>query len=222
LCFSCNELKEKIQKASQKYGKILIQEYIPNGGELGVYTLYNLQSEPRAISVQKRLRSYPSTGGPSTLRETIRNESSELVTEIAFKLLNKMKWTGVAMVEFRIDARDGIPKLMEVNPRFWGSLQLSILSGIDFPYLLYCILMGEDIKPVMDYKDGIQSRWLLPGDILWYLTSPNKINNFKELMRFDIPDDILSWDDPGPVFGFSLATLRYLFDKEMWSFVLRR
>jgi len=41
------------------------------------------------------------------------------------------------MVEFRVDARDGTAKLMEVNPRFWGSLQLSILSGADFPYLLY-------------------------------------------------------------------------------------
>ena len=44
-------------------------------------------------------------------------------------------------IEFRIDSRDGVPKIMEVNPRFWGSLQLSILSGVDFPYLLYKALL---------------------------------------------------------------------------------
>ena len=103
---------------------MLVQEYIPNGGELGVYTLFDNQSVPRALSVQRRLRSYPVSGGPSTLRETIRNDASRLATDIAFRLLTKMQWTGVAMVEFRIDARDGMPKLMEVNPRFWGSLQL--------------------------------------------------------------------------------------------------
>jgi predicted ATP-grasp superfamily ATP-dependent carboligase len=145
-----------------------------------------------------------------------------MATKIAFKLLTQMQWTGVAMVEFRIDARDDIPKLMEVNPRFWGSLQLSILGGVDFPYLLYCMLMEKNMEPLTDYKEGIQCRWLLPGDILWYVTSPDKAKNVKELMRFDIPDDILSWDDPGPTFGFFAATMRYLCDKEMWNFVLRR
>jgi hypothetical protein len=82
--------------------------------------------------------------------------------------------------------------------------------------------MEKDIEPLKDYKEGIQCRWLLPGDILWYVTSPNKAKNMKELMRFDISDDILSWDDPGPTFGFFAATMRYLFDKDMWNFVLRR
>lgn len=221
-CSNFQELTEKIQRLQTIHQNILIQEYIPNGGEFGVYTLFNSRSEPRALSVQRRLRSYPSSGGPSTLRETLRNETSEKSIAIAFTLLKAMQWTGVAMVEFRIDARDGIPKLMEVNSRFWGSLQLSILSGIDFPYLQYQVLTAGDIDPVMNYKEGIQCRWLLPGDILWYLTSPDKIKNFRKLMRFDVPDDILSWDDPGPTAGFFLATLRYLFDKDMWSFVLRR
>jgi predicted ATP-grasp superfamily ATP-dependent carboligase len=222
VCVSFEELEEKIHDAYVKYGTMLVQEYIPNGGELGVYTLFDKQSVPRALSVQRRLRSYPVSGGPSTLRETIRNDGSRLATDIAFRLLKKMQWTGVAMVEFRIDARDGMPKLMEVNPRFWGSLQLSVLSGIDFPYLLYCMLMEKDFETVMNYKEGVQCRWLLPGDILWYVTSPDKAKNVKELMRFDIPDDILSLDDPGPTFGFFAATMRYLFDREMWNFVLRR
>ena len=33
------------------------------------------------------------------------------------------------------------PKLIEVNPRFWGSLALAIYAGIDFPYLLYKLAM---------------------------------------------------------------------------------
>ncbi|MDD3856814.1 MAG: ATP-grasp domain-containing protein, partial [Methanoculleus sp.] len=113
-------------------------------------------------------------------------------------------------------------KLMEVNPRFWGSLHLSILSGVDFPYLLYRMLMDGDVEPVPDYQEGVQCRWLLPGDILWYLSAPKTWQNLREFLRFDTPDDILSLHDPGTTLGFALATARYALDLEMWKFVLRR
>ena len=43
------------------------------------------------------------------------------------------RWHGVAMVEFKRDERDDTPRLMEINGRFWGSLQLAIDAGVDFP-----------------------------------------------------------------------------------------
>jgi len=221
----CNSPEDAItnyKKISADYGKLLLQEYIPYGGEFGVYTLFNFNSEPRALTVQRRIRSYPVSGGPSTFRETFKNEKTEEVVNIAFKLLRVLGWVGVAMVEFRVDPRDNTPKLMEINPRFWGSLQLSILAGVDFPYLLYKMLTERDVEPVLDYKVGVRCRWLLPGDILWFLSAPNKLKNLSEFLKFRTNYDLLSWDDPGPTFGFMLATLRYLFDKEMWKFVLRR
>jgi predicted ATP-grasp superfamily ATP-dependent carboligase len=222
ICESPEEAALIYRRSVEQFGPMLIQEYIPYGGELGVYALVNRNCEMRAVTVQRRLRSYPIDGGPSTLRETIRNELSETAIDLAYRLLRAMRWFGVAMVEFRIDERDGSLKLMEVNPRFWGSLQLSILSGVDFPYLLYKMMIEGDVAPVLDYKPGVQCRWLLPGEILWYLSSPQKLKNLRELLRFDIPDDIISWSDPGPTLGFVLATLRYSMDREMWRFVLRR
>jgi predicted ATP-grasp superfamily ATP-dependent carboligase len=132
-----------------------------------------------------------------------------------------MKWRGVAMVEFRIDPRDNTPKLMEVNPRFWGSLHLSILSGVDFPHMLYKLEKEGDVSPVMDYRAGVKCRWLLPGDILWYASSPGKIKNLPRFLEIT-NDDIMSLDDPGPTFGFALATMRYMFDLNMWKFILRK
>lgn len=222
VCESPKEVLLRYRQSVEQFGPMLIQEYIPYGGELGVYALVNRHCEMRAVTAQRRLRSYPVDGGPSTLRETIRNEASETAIDQAYRLLRAMRWSGVAMVEFRVDGRDGSLKLMEVNPRFWGSLQLSILSGVDFPYLLYRMLMEGDVAPVLDYRPGVRCRWLLPGEILWYLSSPQKLKNLRELLRFDVPDDIISWSDPGPTLGFVLATLRYSMDREMWRFVLRR
>lgn len=221
ICNSFDELVIKYKEVCSTYEKPLVQEYI-HGEELGVYTLFNFDSEPVALTVQRRIRSYPVSGGPSTLRETIKNETSKVAIEIAFKLLKAMKWVGVAMVEFKIDSKDKTPKLMEVNPRFWGSLQLSILAGVDFPYLLYKMMMGEYINPVLDYKEGVKCRWLLPGDILWFLTAPNKLKNLPEFLKFNCADDIISLEDPLPTIGFVLATARYLFDIEMWRFILIR
>ena len=221
----CNNPEEFINNCEvviSYYGDVLVQEFIPNGGEFGVYALFNNKSEPRALTVQRRIRSYPISGGPSTLRETFKNETSKKATTYAFNLLRAMRWAGVAMVEFRIDARDGTPKLMEINPRFWGSLQLSILGGVDFPYLLYKMIMDGDIEPSLDYESNVKCRWLLPGDILWFLSAPNKLKNLPDFLNTRTPDDIISWNDLGPTVGFLLATLRYLFNREMWKFVLRR
>lgn len=220
LCQTAEELSSRYPKVVATYGPCIIQEYIPPGGEeVGVYTLLNFNSEPRATVVQKRLRSYPVSGGPSTMRETI--SRSELV-DIAHRLLNALNWSGIAMVEFKYDPRDNQPKLMEINPRWWGSLQLSILAGVDFPYLLYKLVKEGDIPAVPDYKIGVRCRWLLPGDILWLVSAPHKLGNLAKFFKYEPNYDIISRKDPGPTLGFFLASLRFSLDKDMWKFVIRR
>lgn len=220
LCQSEEELASKYPKVVAAYGPCIIQEFIPPGGEeLGVYALLDFQSELRAVTVHKRLRSYPVSGGPSTFRETVKRP--ELV-KFALRLLRALRWSGIAMVEFKIDPRDNQPKLMEINPRWWGSLQLSILSGIDFPHLLYKLVTEGDIEPALNYKEGIRCRWLLPGDILWFLSAPHKLSNLPRFLKFQRNSDILSWKDPGPTLGFFVASLRFAFDKNTWKFVKRR
>jgi predicted ATP-grasp superfamily ATP-dependent carboligase len=184
----------------------LVQEYVPGEG-FGVEALLN-HGEPRALFMHRRLREYPITGGASTLREGI---TDERMRELAITLLRRMQWHGVAMVEFKRDARDGTPRLMEVNGRFWGSLPCSIASGVDFPYLLFRMLIDGDISPVLSYRSGVQCRWLIPGDILWCAASlrngRNKLDVLREFMTFrGIQDDIIAADDLLPSVGAVLAS----------------
>jgi len=58
----------------------------------------------------------------------------------------------------------GSPYLIEVNGRFWGSLQLAIDAGVDFPWLLYRVALGEPAEAVEDYAIGVRNLWLL-GDL---------------------------------------------------------
>jgi predicted ATP-grasp superfamily ATP-dependent carboligase len=82
----------------------------------------------------------------------------------AVALLRAMGWRGVAMVEFKQNSADGSLRLMEINGRFWGSLQLAIDAGVDFPALAVDVAVGRKRAPVETYRVGTRSRWLW-GDV---------------------------------------------------------
>ena len=216
---SSKELVQAYGDVQNHFGEAMLQEFIPQGGAYGVSMLFN-RGEPRAIFTHKRLREYPNSGGPSTLRESVRFPEIE---EYATTLLKALDWHGVAMVEFRVDPRDGKPKLMEINPRFWGSLQLAIYSGVDFPYLLYKMAIDGDVEPVFEYKTGVKVRWLLLGDILWFLGTSNKLRALPEFLKFQgMGYDVLSLSDPMPVIGAILDGLKSMTVKERRSHAFDR
>ncbi|MGW8209266.1 MAG: carboxylate--amine ligase, partial [Syntrophobacteria bacterium] len=145
----------------------LVQERLPaDGAGIGASFLLDQEHQIRASFIHRRIREYPVEGGPSTLRESIIHDQ---VRHDGARLLQNLHLTGVAMVEFKIDSRDGKAKLLEINPRFWGSLALAINAGVNFPYLLTLMAMDLDFPPVLDYRLGHFCRWLLPGDILHFL-----------------------------------------------------
>ena len=134
------------------------QAFIPGHGA-GVFALYD-HGKPVTFFAHQRLREKPPRGGVSVLSRSVALDDELL--SITKKLLDSVKWHGVAMVEFRVDPQ-GTPYLMEVNTRFWGSLQLAIDSGVDFPKLLCQISLGENPQPSTDYNSNQRLRWLL-GD----------------------------------------------------------
>jgi predicted ATP-grasp superfamily ATP-dependent carboligase len=191
----------------------IVQECLPPGGEaLGVAVLMNFASEPKASFAYRRLREYPIAGGPSTLRESIWNPELQ---ERAERLLASLGWTGVAMVEFKVDPRNGDPKLLEVNPRFWGSLHHAIVCGVDFPFLVYRLAMDGDVDRVRRYRIGVRSRSLLHGELMHFLASPNRFHLTPGLHDFSIPDDVLSADDPLPTLGRIASLVALACDREL-------
>ncbi len=140
------------------------------GHGAGVFAIYD-HGRPLAFFAHKRLREKPPSGGVSVLSESVAVDPVQGI--YARKLLDNAAWHGVAMVEFKVTP-DGTPYLMEINTRFWGSLQLSIDSGVDFPWLLYQVSCGEQANAVTDYKTENRLRWLL-GDLdSLYLTFKNR------------------------------------------------
>jgi len=136
----------------------LLQEWIPGHGE--AISVLARDGEIVDAIAHRRLRERPPAGGVSVLRESIEPDPALLAGTRA--LLRAVDWTGVAMVEFR-RAPTGRAVLMEINPRFWGSLQLAIDAGIDFPARWVALHRGERLAPARA-RIGVRSRWLL-GDV---------------------------------------------------------
>lgn len=205
-------LTRKLKKVGVKDDFFLVQDFIKGAG-FGVEVLmWNFK--PKAVFAHKRLREYPITGGASTFRESVADKK---LIQLGIRLLQAMKWEGVAMVEFKVNKRTGEPILMEVNGRFWGSLALAINAGVDFPFLLYQLLVeGKDFV-CPGYSLGVKQRWLLPGDLLWLYSS---LLNRHEIMSsikqfvgsFCAQDDVIMLSDLAPFFGDLKNSLNFLID----------
>lgn len=139
----------------------LIQRRVEGEGQ-GIFGLFD-HGRPILLFAHRRVREKPPSGGVSVLRESV--ALPQPMTDYAVRLLQNVGWHGVGMVEFKVDAVTGIPYLMEINGRFWGSLQLAIDAGANFPLELYRLARGEASRArAAPYRIGVQTRWML-GDL---------------------------------------------------------
>ena len=134
---------------------LLLQQRIIGPG-VGIFLLI-WDGELVASFAHRRLRERPPAGGVSVYRESIVPEPSLL--ERSRALLDRFGWRGVAMIEYKVEESSGVPFIMEINGRFWGSLQLAIDAGVDFPSLLLARASGQHVFGPETYKPGIRSRW---------------------------------------------------------------
>ncbi len=182
---------KKVREDKAYHGqKIIIQEFI-EGKIKGFFGLFD-KGKLIASFQHERIRQYPNNNGPSTYAKSIKEK--ELLS-IGKRLFSRLSWTGVAMAEFIKENSTNKYKLIEINPRLWGSLELAIESGADFPFLTYQLATGKKIEQ-KDYKENIIFRWTIPGDILNYIYNRNK-KQYRKSLRETHKSDI-DWTDPLP------------------------
>jgi predicted ATP-grasp superfamily ATP-dependent carboligase len=154
------ELQGQIDRRPPHEFPLILQERIVGPGS-GVFAYYH-HGTAVALFSHRRLRERPPWGGLSVLSESVALEPE--ARDWAVGLLDDLQWHGVAMVEFKRDVRDGRPRLMEIYGRLWGSLQLAIDAGVDFPRLIVEGLPPGEPASRPPYRIGVRNRWLW-GDV---------------------------------------------------------
>lgn len=210
----------ELGEAGEAAYPLLIQQRILGPG-IGIFLLL-WEGRVVASFAHRRIREKPPSGGVSVYRESVVADPG-LVAR-SRELLDHFGWCGVAMVEYKVDERTGTPYLMEVNGRFWGSLQLAIDAGVDFPVLLLAAAAGEQPAPVREYSVGVRSRWWW-GDVDHLIArlrrsrsalslppeAPGRWHALRDFLTIHFGRDreeILRLDDPRPFFRESKQWFR--------------
>jgi len=177
----------------------LIKEYVPGVGAACFFLRH--QGKILARFQHQRIRETNPTGSGSCLRVSVAPDPA--LMEAGERLLAAMNWEGLAMVEYRVGT-DGTAYLIEVNPRPWGSIQLAVEAGVDFPLLWYCAVTGQPVKEVHSHRAGVYCRYL-GGDLRnlesvlhgpppdWRLPYPKRLPTLLQFLKFWGPN--LCYDD---------------------------
>jgi predicted ATP-grasp superfamily ATP-dependent carboligase len=191
--------------------RVLVQEY--RAGQAHGVELLAQDGRTLMAFQHRRLHEVPISGGASSLREGVPLDL--VLLSQSTLLLQALRWTGLAMVEFRVGA-DG-PVLMEVNGRIWGSLPLAVKSGVDFPLGLASLylanrLPGGGPPAGRPQTVGVRSRDL-GRELVWiaavlrrrrrypFLEAPPRRAALSAALRLPLPQDgfdVFSRDDPSP------------------------
>ena len=205
----------------EKFGAMLVQERVPATGKgQGISLLMDQAGKCVAHFGHERIQQYPNSGGPSTDRHGI--VAPELL-EQSLALIKSLNWRGIAMVEWKVDPRNGQSKLMEINPRFWGSLELAVRSGVDFPTLYARAARGESLPSAPAYREGLRCRWVIPGDILRFLTQPKKERESIWSFLRGLPKSAEEWDprDLRGAVSTLICTFALAINPRYWKYLRR-
>ena len=186
-------------------GPLLVQQNFVGSG-VGVEVLCK-DGEILAAFQHERVHEAPEGGG-GAYRKSV-PLSAELL-KATRRLMNELRYTGVAMAEFKVNPRTGGWVLIEINGRFWGSLPLTIAAGADFPRYLYELMVHGRTGFPREYRTGLYCRnWRL--DLGWLrrnlqadrgdatlLTVPLWKVALEPLRVFRERNDTFTLDDPNP------------------------
>ncbi len=200
---------EELRRALDELKNSVVQEWVKGEG-YGCGFLAR-EGDLLAAFCHRRVREFPVSGGPSTMCESVVDGT---LVGYARALARELRWTGVAMAEFKRDSAGGY-RLLEINPRFWGSLPLAVRAGINFPHLLCRMATGESLHPILRYREGVRLRFL-PIDLRAAMASvrhpelrgKHVWGFLRDLLDPSVSDGILDLADPRASAAYLLNRLR--------------
>ena len=102
-----------------------------------------------------KLREHPIQYGTATLAQSVFYDG---ILEEAIPLVKALGYTGVCEIEFMLDERDGLYKLIEINPRTWLWVGLAKACGVDYAKMLYHYANQQPQQYPRNYTVGL--KWI--------------------------------------------------------------
>lgn len=130
------------------FDEYLIQEYV-DGYDIDCSVLCR-DGVILAYTIQKTLYANRESYKPAEVIEFVHDAQ---VLDVATRLMKTLKWTGIAHIDMRCRSSNSQVEIIEINPRFWGSIQGSLNVGVNFPSLM-CLAAKGHAFPVPPYAEA--------------------------------------------------------------------
>ena len=200
------QLRAVFDDAVARFGSMVVQDYIPQTGtQYKCEVFLDADGEPKSACVFDKTRWYPVDGGSTCCSTSVHRPD---IAADSIRLLRHMGWRGYGDVDLIEDPRDGVCRVMEVNPRITASVKVCFAAGVDFARQVVELCMGLPVTAYMDYRDGIRLRYM-QTDLLWFLQSPNRFRAKPSWFDFRrTTDQIFNPRDPWPWFTYTIQAFR--------------
>ncbi|MGD9245885.1 MAG: ATP-grasp domain-containing protein, partial [Desulfobacterales bacterium] len=146
-------------------------------GQLFDSTSFVIKGQTVGMLTQERILTAWLDGGGGLVNIT--NDIPE-IKEYTQKIIKELKWTGPIEMDWIKDSDSGRYYLIEINPKFWGTTQLTISSGLDYPDFLMRFATNKPIKKISEYKIGLMYRWIMDELFAILTMSQNRQRLFAE------------------------------------------
>lgn len=206
--FQVIDSEEKLLKILHKpeidLSQLIIQEYIPqNDIQYETAIFVDEQNNVKTSLIFSKNRWFPVNGGSSTLNITVDDED---IRTSCTKLVKLINWRGCADIDLIRDPRDGVAKIMEINPRVSGSVKICFLAGVDMARQILESAIGETVTEYANYTIGIRLR-AIHTDLLWFINSKNRFQAKPSWFSITkTKEQIFSWEDPVPWFSYTIQS----------------
>jgi len=170
----------------------LLQEYVMGEG-WAYFALYWNGQEVRRF-LHRRVREWPPSGGTSACAESV--VTAPDLERAGRALLDALAWHGVAMVEGKRGPNDAFT-LIEINAKFWGSHDLALAAGVDFPGDMVALLEGGTLGAQPPYRK-VRFAWPLGGDLWHALAAPADAPAVARDLLSPAVAKSFRWSDPAP------------------------
>ena len=145
---------------------VSVQEWVEGGEEnLLVFGSYCGADHEVAgyFTARKRLQ-YPPLAGTGIVVEALPLPRLE---EPSRALLRALAFRGISEIEYKLDDRDGVLYLIEVNPRHWDQHGLGTAVGVNLSELLYRDVTGQPMRAMRQSTDRV--RWIAEAEYARHL-----------------------------------------------------
>ena len=156
--YSVEDLKKKVEGRLKETGDVLIQQFVRGAG-IG-FSCLAAEGNAYLPFMWLRVRETDPRGSGSSAQRSI--PLTDEVHQASDALVRRAGLGGICMVEFKRPHDGGLPVLMEINARPWGSLPLPIACGIDYPvFWVEWVLTGKLPPTGIEYKKDLVCRRLV-------------------------------------------------------------